>query len=165
MFYTISTIAPICKRLHNKGKIIVLATGFFDLFHVEHHNFLQKAKATGDILIVAVESDARASFIKGEGRPIEPQNLRCTHVAQCHSAITSKLTVDYVIALPTSFDNFHAYDSLISAIRPEIYAVSSHTNHLKNKTFLAEKYGGQLVVVHKFNPAVSTTSIIQSKQL
>lgn len=151
MFYTISSIEPVCLKLRGESKKIVLATGFFDLLHSEHINFLQKAKSAGDVLIVAVESDLRAKEAKGEGRPIETQSLRCKKVSQY---------VDYVIALPDDFNNFDAYESLMAAIKPSIYAVSEHTAHIKSKTFLVEKYGGQLQVVHAFNPSISTTQLI-----
>ncbi len=156
MLYTIESVSPLCRQLHLDGKKIVLATGFFDLLHQEHINFLTKAKAAGDILIVAVESDARAQKLKGEGRPVETQTIRCAHVASYSN---------YVIALPADFDHFEAYDSLMAAVRPNIYAVSSHTDHLPNKAFLTEKYGGKLVVVHDFNPVVSTTKLLSQKQV
>lgn len=160
-YYSIATIKDVSTTLHQSGKRIVLATGFFDLLHQEHLNFLVKAKAAGDILIVGVESDKRARAVKGEGRPVENQSIRCSKVLQCGGGTI----VDYVIALPDDFDHYEAYDSLISAIKPDIYAVSSHTNYLKNKNFIVEKYGGRLVVVHEHNPAVSTTRIISQKQL
>lgn len=182
MFYTISSVAPICTELHASGKILVLATGFFDLLHEEHVNFLQKAKAAGDILMVAVESDERARKLKGERRPIEPQSVRCLKVSQIPSGSDlegsaqpadtkagrsdpqGKL-VDFVIALPPDFDHFEAYDSLLSAIRPQVYAISSHTDHQKSKTFLVEKYGGKLVVVHEHNPEISTTKILENTKI
>lgn len=156
MFYTINTISPICLQLKASGQKIVLATGFFDLLHTEHINFLQKAKSAGTILIVAVESDLRALQTKGEGRPIETQSIRCKKVSQF---------ADYIIALPDDFNNFDAYESLMSAIKPNIYAVSEHTTHIKSKTFLVEKYGGVLKVVHTFNPEISTTQIINQNQV
>ncbi len=158
MFHTIVSINPICDDERLKGKTIVLATGFFDLLHAEHINFLKKAKLAGGILIVAIESDERARITKGEGRPVDTQNIRCQKVSQY---------ADFVVALPDDFNNFEAYDSLMSAIKPVVYAVSSHTSHQKTKDFLAQKYGGSLVVVHDFNPEISTTQIIQStnKQL
>lgn len=160
MTYSIFTISPICHNLKAKGYKLVLATGFFDLLHQEHLNFLVKAKAAGDILIVGVESDKRAREVKGEGRPIETQNIRCTKVLQCEGGNI----VDYVIALPDDFDHYEAYDSLMATVQPDIYAVSSHTDHLKSKTFLAEKYGGELIVVHPHNSRVSTTIIVNSKK-
>lgn len=156
MFYTIQSITPICAALRSEGKKIVLATGFFDLLHAEHLNFLQKAKEAGDILIVAVESDERARITKGEGRPVEPQTVRCQKVS---------VYADFVVALPADFDNFAAYDSLMSATRPQVYAVSSHTSHQKTKDFLANKYDGRLVVVHEFNPSISTTQLISQNQV
>ena len=150
---TIQTIAPLCATLRRKGKKLVLATGFFDLLHAEHRNFLRLAKQAGDILIVAVESDERARALKGEGRPVETQSLRCQKLAPY---------ADYVIALPPDFDHFEAYDSLVSAVRPQVFAVSSHTDHLKSKTFLVEKYGGKLTIVHNWNPSISTTKQLQS---
>jgi D-beta-D-heptose 7-phosphate kinase/D-beta-D-heptose 1-phosphate adenosyltransferase len=153
MFYTISSIELVCSKLRGEGKKIVLATGFFDLLHSEHINFLQKAKSAGDVLVVAVESDLRALQAKGEGRPIETQSLRCEKVSQYS---------DFVIALPDDFNNFEAYESLMSSVKPNTYAVSEHTTHIKSKTFLVEKYGGVLEVVHSFNPDISTTKIVQN---
>jgi D-beta-D-heptose 7-phosphate kinase/D-beta-D-heptose 1-phosphate adenosyltransferase len=169
MFYTIETIKPICDDQHQKGKKIVLATGFFDLLHDEHINFLQKAKLSGDVLIVAVESDERARILKGEGRPVQTQLVRCQHISELSAESATKRfyprgkLVDYVVLLTPDFDHFEAYDDLMSTVKPHIYAVSSHTSHQKNKDFLAEKYGGHLVVVHEFNPEISTTQIIQGK--
>lgn len=178
MFYSIATIAPICDQLHAEGKKLVLATGFFDLFHAEHLNFLAKAKAVGDTLVVAVESDERARAAKGEGRPIETQSVRCQHLLELPAgpglAGPNNLParpgpighiVDFVIALPADFNHFEAYDSLMAAVRPQIYAISSHTTHIKSKTFLVEKYGGKLLVVHKHNPTISTTQIINDQMV
>lgn len=174
MFHTIQSISSVCTLLHEQGKTIVLATGFFDLLHVEHVNFLRKAKSAGEVLIVAVESDERARITKGEGRPIETQTLRCEHlltlttpgvISQRNKTPGVSNLVDYVITLPPDFDHFEAYDALMEAIKPKVYAVSSHTNHIKSKTFLVEKYGGKLVVVHDFNPEISTTQIIEQNQV
>jgi D-beta-D-heptose 7-phosphate kinase/D-beta-D-heptose 1-phosphate adenosyltransferase len=151
MFYTIESIKSVCSDLHLVNKKIVLATGFFDLLHTEHANFLRKAKAAGDVLIVAVESDERARILKGEGRPVETQDIRCQKVSEY---------AEYVVKLAPDFDHFEAYDALMESIKPQIYAVSSHTSHQKTKDFLVEKYGGHLVVVHEFNPGISTTQII-----
>lgn len=151
MFYTISSIAPHCRVHKQNHQTIVLSTGFFDLLHQEHLTFLQKARAVGDILVIAVESDARARIVKGEGRPVETQAVRCGKLAPY---------ADYVVALGDDFDNQAAYASLLEAVQPAIYAVSSHTSYLKNKAALVAKYGGRLKVVHQFNPEVSTTKLI-----
>lgn len=171
MFYTIRTIQSICQKLHESGHKIVLVTGFFDLLHQEHIKFLLKAKAVGDILIVAVESDERARQIKGEGRPVETQTLRCQKLLDLHLTeiqenrkIGTQKVVDYVITLGSDFNNPAAFESLISATKPNFLAVSSHTKHQDKKKTLVEKYGGQLAIVHDWNPSISTTQIIQSKK-
>jgi hypothetical protein len=53
----------------------------------------------------------------------------------------------------------------MSAVRPQIYAISSHTAHQKSKTFLVEKYGGKLLVVHEHNPEISTTKILENTKI
>lgn len=149
--FTISTIKEIATDLHKKGKKIVLATGFFDLLHSEHINFLQKARAVGDVLIVAVESDERARILKGEGRPVETQSIRLNHL---------EAYADYLIALDESFNNPIAFESLIKAVSPDIFAVSSHTAHQDKKSALVAKYGGELRVVHTHNPDISTSKLL-----
>jgi cytidyltransferase-like protein len=158
MLYSIQSIRSECQKLHAEGKIIVLATGFFDLLHSEHEKFLQQAQSRGDYLIVAVESDRRARTVKGPDRPAEPQSVRC-------QKILDRGLADYVIALGEDFDHQAAYESLMTAVRPNIYAVSSHTDYLDNKQKLADKYGGQLEIVHEWNPATSTTQIIRENQV
>lgn len=165
MIYTISSITPICHKLHATGRKLVLATGFFDLLHQEHVNFLRKAKAAGDILVVAVESDERARILKGEGRPVETQSIRCQHILDLTGKPEDWKTGVLVLALPADFDNFESYDSLMSAVRPQIYAVSENPSHPKTKNFLVEKYGGRLVVVHDHNPLISTTQIINGQMV
>lgn len=152
MIYLIPTITPIARSLRSDGKKLVLVTGFFDLLHEEHINFLQKAKQAGDVLIVAVESDERARELKGEGRPIVPQQLRLKNLEPY---------ADYLVALDKNFNNPTAYESLIRAIKPDILAVSSHTAHQDKKSAMIEKYGGQLQIVHTHNPSISTTNIIR----
>jgi cytidyltransferase-like protein len=154
--HTIQTITNLAKKLRDNNQKLVLATGFFDLLHSEHLGFLKAAKATGDVLIVAVESDLRAKKIKGKSRPIQTQLLRCQNLLQTG-------IVDYVIALPDDFDNPQAYESLLTAVYPHIYAVSSHTTHQQTKSVLTAKHGAKLVVVYSHNPKVSTTQIINSQ--
>lgn len=154
---TIKSIKKIASTLTAQNQKIVLATGFFDLLHSEHLGFLKAAKATGDVLIVAVESDLRAKKLKGESRPAQTQSLRCQNLLKTG-------LVDYVVALPDNFDNPKAYESLLAKTRPQIYAVSSHTTHLQSKTTLTAKHGAKLVVVYPHNPRVSTTQIINGQK-
>jgi len=151
MIYQINTINEVADKLHQARKKIILVTGFFDLLHQEHINFLRAAKNAGDILIIAVESDERARILKGEGRPVETQSTRLSKL---------KSYADYLISLGDDFNNPAAFESLIASVRPSVLAISSHTAHQDKKAALVEKYGGSLKIVHTHNPAVSTTNII-----
>lgn len=67
--------------LRAAGKTVVLANGIFDLLHVGHLRYLQGARAEGDVLFVAVNADASARALKGEGRPVVPEAERAELVA------------------------------------------------------------------------------------
>jgi D-beta-D-heptose 7-phosphate kinase/D-beta-D-heptose 1-phosphate adenosyltransferase len=80
----------ICADLHSRGRKIVFTNGCFDLLHIGHVRLLEKAKAFGDALIVAINSDASARRIKGPGRPIIPEDARSGMLAalECVDYVT-----------------------------------------------------------------------------
>ena len=63
------------------GERVVLANGIFDLLHVGHARYLAGARAAGDRLIVAVNSDSSAAAAKGPGRPVVGERDRAALVA------------------------------------------------------------------------------------
>ena len=65
-----------CARLRQEGKIIVFTNGCFDLLHPGHVRYLQDARALGDHLVVAVNSDASVRAVKGPGRPVMAEAAR-----------------------------------------------------------------------------------------
>lgn len=69
------------RRARRAGRSIALANGIFDLFHVGHLRYLEGAKELGDLLVVAVNSDASTRRNKGPGRPVIPQDERAEIVA------------------------------------------------------------------------------------
>lgn len=92
------------------GRKIVLANGIFDLLHVGHVRYLQAAKAEGDILVVAINSDSSTRAQKGAGRPIMTERARASVVAALEA-------VDYVVI----FDEFDV-NGLLREIRPHAHA-------------------------------------------
>ncbi|GJL78586.1 MAG: bifunctional protein HldE [Nitrospinaceae bacterium] len=90
------------------GKTVVFTNGCFDLIHGGHIEFLQKAKALGDILVVGLNSDPSVRAIKGDGRPIKTQQERA-------NILSALRYVDYI----TIFDE-STPANLISEIRPDI---------------------------------------------
>jgi len=82
-------IKAIRKKLKTKGKRVVFTNGVFDIIHSGHVDYLNKAKASGDILIVGVNSDASVKRIKGKKRPILNEKERAFIVSNLKA-------VDYV---------------------------------------------------------------------
>ncbi len=68
-------------RLKREGKKIVFTNGCFDILHVGHVRYLKEAGKLGDILILALNSDSSVRSIKGERRPLNPENERAEVVA------------------------------------------------------------------------------------
>ena len=66
----------IIKDLKAKGKRIVFTNGCFDLLHIGHVRYLEKARALGDVLVVGVNSDSSVRKLKGAKRPILPEEER-----------------------------------------------------------------------------------------
>lgn len=68
-------------RANRGGKKLVLANGCFDILHIGHIRYLEEAKSFGDLLLVAVNSDASVKKLKGESRPVIPENERAAIIA------------------------------------------------------------------------------------
>lgn len=66
----INKIKELSSKLKKEGKVIIFTNGCFDIVHAGHIDYMEKAKALGDVLIVGVNSDNSVKRIKGEKRPI-----------------------------------------------------------------------------------------------
>lgn len=100
------------------GLKIVLTSGTFDLPHIGHFKYLEKAKSMGDLLIVGVDSDEKVRIRKGPNRPIVPQDER--------TAMLSHLRYVDVITIKNHSDHkLH----LLKLIKPHILVVSETTGH------------------------------------
>ncbi|MCG2812594.1 MAG: adenylyltransferase/cytidyltransferase family protein, partial [Candidatus Aminicenantes bacterium] len=69
-YFRLPQLAVKIAREKKMGKTIVLANGGFDLIHIGHIRYLQQAKAKGDILVVALNSDSSLKQLKGAGRAL-----------------------------------------------------------------------------------------------
>jgi rfaE bifunctional protein nucleotidyltransferase chain/domain len=145
------------KAWQTVGQKIVLVTGVFDLLHVEHIRFLTKAKALGDKLVVGIESDKRVREVKGYERPVNNEMVR-------QEQLTGLKAIDLAFILPEQFNRSEDWELLMSTIKPQIYAVSSHTSFQESKQRVSEKYGAKFEIVHQFNPEYSSSKILQKLQ-
>ncbi len=78
---SLQELRPLLSILRSTGKKIVFTNGCFDLIHTGHTRYLAEARALGDVLVVAVNSDASVRTIKGNKRPINPENDRMETLA------------------------------------------------------------------------------------
>ncbi len=101
----VQTKRPAFKEL---GWKVVFTNGCFDLMHAGHAQYLQAAKALGDVLVVGLNSDESVSRIKGSSRPIIDQENRAFMLAALSS-------VDYVVI----FEEDTPLE-LIKFIRPDV---------------------------------------------
>lgn len=142
-------LKKILKGLREKGKKIIFTNGCFDLIHLGHVRYLEKAKGLGDVLIVAINTDSSIRRIKGVKRPITPQRERAEVLASLGS-------VDYV----TFFNEDTPYE-LIRLIKPDILVKGRDWN---KKDIIGrdvvEGSGGRVYAI-SYIRGTSTTGIIK----
>jgi rfaE bifunctional protein nucleotidyltransferase chain/domain len=131
------------------GKKVVFTNGCFDLLHAGHVDYLEAARAEGDLLIVGLNSDASVRRIKGEKRPLTPAGDRA-------AVLAGLAAVDAVVIFDED-DPGH----LIAGLRPDVLVKGAdwpEDRIIGADTVLAE--GGRVVRV-PLTPGRSTTSVIE----
>ncbi len=98
------------RRAAGDRERVVLANGCFDVLHVGHLRYLEDARSRGDVLVVAVNSDASVRAIKGEGRPLQP-------LAERAELLLGLRAVDWVVP----FDE-ETLEETLRALRPDVHA-------------------------------------------
>lgn len=133
--FSLPRLRTIVQTLRTKGLRIVLANGGFDLIHAGHVRYLRAAKKQGDVLVVALNSDASIRGLKGPGRPILPQEER----ADILSAFTD---VDYI----TIFDA-PTVERVLLALKPDVHAKGSdYTVYSVPERATVLGYGGRIAI-------------------
>ena len=105
---SLPALLSVLSRKKGAGKKIVFTNGCFDVLHLGHVRYLEKAKSLGDVLVIGLNSDASVRKLKGPGRPVNR--------AEDRGAVLKALkAVDYVTIFsePTPLD-------LIRAVRPDV---------------------------------------------
>ncbi len=132
-----------------KGRKIVLANGCFDLIHVGHIRYLRGARACGDILVAALNSDKSVRKLKGSLRPLLGEEER--------ALILSALEmVDYI----TVFEEETVHRVLLT-LKPHVHAKGSdYSVETVPERETVKSYGGQTVIVGG-DKVRSTSEVIQ----
>ena len=129
-------LRPLLEILRATGKKIVFTNGCFDLIHTGHTRYLAKARSLGDLLVVAVNSDASVRQLKGDRRPINGQDERAETLAALES-------VDFVVI----FEELDPH-RVISELQPDVL--------VKGGDWPVEKIIGRDVVEGRGGRVIST---------
>ena len=131
------------------GKKVVFTNGCYDILHPGHIRLLESARSLGDILILALNTDASVQRLKGPTRPLIPQNDR----AELAAALQA---VDAV----TFFDEDTPRE-LIAAVLPDILVKGADWAHFIAGREEVEAAGGQVLAL-PLEPGYSTTGILEA---
>ena len=138
-------LAEVVSALRTIGAKIVLTQGTFDLIHIGHFLYMEKARGYGDILIVGVDSDEKVKLRKGPDRPVVNEEERVqmlTHVRH----------VDIVTIKNLKDPKW----SLIKLVKPDVLIATQGT-YSQAKVRELKKYCGQVVVLEP-QATTSTTA-------
>ena len=110
---TKASLPTVLRQLKKKRKKIVFTNGTFDILHLGHIDYLQKAKKAGDVLLVGVNTDRSVKTYKDPGRPVNPEKDRIR-------VLTALECVDYAILFgePTPLN-------LIRRVKPNVLVKGS----------------------------------------
>jgi rfaE bifunctional protein nucleotidyltransferase chain/domain len=123
-------------RLRAAGKTVAFANGCFDVLHVGHIRYLQDAARVADVLVVGVNGDASVRSLKGEGRPVMPENER----AEIISAIRG-------VGIVTIFHE-DSPARILGALRPDFQCKGTdYTADTVPEAEVVRAYGGRVVIV------------------
>jgi rfaE bifunctional protein nucleotidyltransferase chain/domain len=124
------------RRERDAGKSIAFANGCFDVLHVGHIRYLQDAARVADVLVVGVNGDQSVRGLKGEGRPVMPEDERAEIIAAING-------VSYVTV-------FHEQSPsrLLQVLRPDFQCKGTdYTADSVPEAEIVQAYGGKVVIV------------------
>lgn len=142
-------LAEQVRQLQSGGKKVVFTNGCFDLVHAGHIASFRQARSYGDVLVVAVNSDASIKRLKGPARPV-------VDLANRIKLLEALEMVDYVIP----FEEDTPLE-IIEAIRPDILVKGKDWEGKEVAGMdILKSYGGQVVFVD-LEQGLSTTAIVE----
>lgn len=142
------SVRALCARLRSEGKRIVFTNGCFDLLHAGHAQYLRRAAALGDVLLVGLNGDASVRRLKGEGRPVQGAADRAYLLA-------SLSCVSFVTIFPEDTPA-----RLIGEVIPHVLVKGGDWKGKKIVGSDVVRAHGGVVKTIRFLPGRSTTSII-----
>lgn len=148
MIASVQAVAKRVRNLQQSGKKVVFTNGCFDILHSGHVNLLRRTRELGDILVVAINSDASVVRLKGPNRPILPESERA-------ELLSGMEMVDFVCA----FDEDTPLEAILQ-IHPDILVKGADwTANIVGQAEV-EGWGGRVVALSLI-PGHSTTGIVE----
>lgn len=146
---TPGALARIVAGLRSKNKKVVFTNGCFDILHVGHVAYLERARRLGDVLVVGLNSDSSVRAIKGKDRPINREADRAT-------VLSALYFVNYIAIFPDTTP-----ERLIKAIKPDVLVKGADwkTEDIVGADFV-RSYGGKIARI-PFVKGYSTTSVLK----
>ncbi|MGW0214449.1 D-glycero-beta-D-manno-heptose 1-phosphate adenylyltransferase [Micromonospora chokoriensis] len=139
----------IVAEYREAGRSVVFTNGCFDVLHRGHVRYLEQARALGDLLIVAVNSDGSVRRLKGPDRPVNPVEDR-------GALLAALACVDHVVVFEED-----SPAALIEAVRPDVYVKGGdYPPELVPEAPLVRRLGGQVRTLG-YVPDRSTSAIIE----
>ncbi|HNZ64385.1 MAG TPA: D-glycero-beta-D-manno-heptose 1-phosphate adenylyltransferase [Smithella sp.] len=137
------------EDLRKTGKKIAFTNGCFDILHVGHVRYLREARKTGDVLVLALNSDSSVRSIKGERRPLVPEMERAEVLAALEF-------IDFV----TIFDELTPLE-LIQYLKPDVLIKGGDWPEEKvvGRDEI-KKWGGKVVIIPEVM-GKSTTNVVE----
>jgi rfaE bifunctional protein nucleotidyltransferase chain/domain len=149
MLISLEEAVRLREKLSVVGQRLVFTNGVFDLLHVGHLDYLEKARDLGASLLVAINDDDSTRRYKGEGRPLVPAVERAR-------LLLALAPVDAVMLFPDA-----TVDRLLSAIQPPIYAKGGdYTAETLPEYATVQSYGGEIAFI-PYLPNHSTSELIR----
>ncbi len=147
-----------------KKENILFASGTFDLAHAGHVLFFEDCKKYGDILFVAIGSDAICKKYKGDERPIMNEHIRL-------KIVDSFKPVDYTMFVreadftPSFPISIAAFPKLFTYLKPDKWIINKDARDINIRHELANKFNIELIVLERTCPKefenISTTTLIE----
>jgi rfaE bifunctional protein nucleotidyltransferase chain/domain len=147
-FYTRADLVRVRAEWRRDGKTVVFTNGCYDILHPGHIRLLEKARSLGDVLILALNTDASVARLKGPTRPLIAQQER----AEMAMALEA---VDAV----TLFDEDTPRE-LIAEVLPDILIKGADWAHFIAGREEVEAAGGKVMAL-ALEPGFSTTNIVE----
>lgn len=135
------------RALHQLNQRIVLTMGAFDIFHIGHARYLERAKERGDVLIVGVDSDEKVKERKGPNRPLVPEAERL-------EVLTHVRHVDLVFLKNTNDSKWQ----LIKTVKPDVL-IAIKENYNQEQLGELKEFCGEVVVLERQATTATTAKI------